>query len=71
VVNMGTMTGPMLLQPAMGWMLDHAWDGRMIDGVRVYGEAAWRMGFALALAWAVISLVMVSLSRETHCRQMQ
>jgi MFS family permease len=70
VVNMGTMTGPMVLQPAVGWMLDRAWDGAIMNGVRVYGEAAYRAGFGLILVWVVLSLLMVSMSRETHCRQM-
>jgi sugar phosphate permease len=70
VVNMGTMTGPMVLQPAVGWMLDRAWDGALVNGVRVYGEAAYRAGFGLILAWVVLSVVMVSMTRETHCRQM-
>lgn len=71
VVNMGTMTGPMVLQPAVGWVLDRYWDGTLAAGVRVYGEAAYRAGFALILAWTVLSLVLVSLTRETSCRQMK
>ncbi|MBI5018438.1 MAG: MFS transporter [Deltaproteobacteria bacterium] len=69
VVNMGVMAGPMLLQPAVGWVLDRAWDGRTLDGVRVYAWAAYRAGFALMVAWAVLALVLVCLTRETHCRQ--
>lgn len=35
LVNMGVMMGPMLLQPAVGWMLDRSWQGEIADGVRV------------------------------------
>ncbi len=71
VVNMGTMTGPMALQPAVGWVLDRYWDGSLAAGVRVYGENAYRAGFSLILGWTVLSLVLVSLTRETRCRQMK
>lgn len=69
VVNMGTMTGPMLLQPAVGWMLDQKWQGQMQAGVRVYGQEAYQAGFSLMLAWILLSLVLLFFTRETHCRQ--
>ena len=69
VVNMGTMTGPMLLQPAVGWMLDQKWQGHMQAGVRVYGLEAYRAGFSLMLAWILLSLLLLLFTRETHCRQ--
>jgi MFS family permease len=69
VCNMGSMMGPMLLQPAVGWMLDRKWDGAMSAGGRVYGLEAFRLGFSLLLAWTVLSLVLITLPRETGCRQ--
>jgi nitrate/nitrite transporter NarK len=69
VCNMGSMMGPMLLQPAVGWMLDRKWDGAMSAGGRVYGLEAFRLGFSLMLAWTVLSLVLITLTRETGCRQ--
>lgn len=71
VVNMGVMTGPMVLQPAVGWVLDRLWSGESLLGVRVYPWTAYRAGFALMLAWAALALVLVLLTRETHCRQRQ
>jgi hypothetical protein len=32
-VNMGVMMGPMLLQPAVGWILDRKWQGEVINGL--------------------------------------
>jgi len=69
VVNMGTMTGPMLLQPAVGWMLDQKWQGQMQAGVRVYGQEAYQAGFSLMMAWILLALVLLFFTRETHCRQ--
>ena len=70
VVNMGTMMGVMILQPAVGWMLDRHWSGAAVNGVRVYDAAAWQAGFALVFAWVVVSLACIALTRETHCRQL-
>jgi len=69
VVNMGVMMGPMLLQPAVGWMLDLGWQGGLSDGVRLYGLEAYRNGFGLMLAWLTLSLLLILFTRETHCRQ--
>jgi MFS family permease len=69
VINMGVMIGPMVLQPAVGWVLDRMWTGTMAAGVRVYPVAAYRDGFALMLAWITVSLVLLLFTRETGCRQ--
>ncbi|MEW6488973.1 MAG: MFS transporter [Thermodesulfobacteriota bacterium] len=69
VVNMGVMTGPMVLQPAVGWVLDRLWDGALVNGVRVYPWTAYRAGFALMLAWAALAFVLILLTRETRCEQ--
>ena len=70
VVNMGVMMGPMLLQPAVGWMMDLYWRGAMVNGVRHYSLTAYRAGFLLIVAWILVSLMLVCFTRETHCRQM-
>ena len=70
VINMGVMTGPMILQPAVGWVLDRMWTGDVVSGVRVYGADAYRSGFALMLAWITISFVLLFFTRETGCRQL-
>ncbi len=69
VVNMGVMTGPMVLQPASGWILDHLWRGQMAGGVPIYTAASYRSSFLLMLAWLCLSLVLLFFTRETGCRQ--
>jgi len=68
IANMGVMIGPMLLQPAVGLILDWRWGGAMVDGVRVYGAEAYRYGFALMLAWVLFSIVMLVMTKETGRR---
>ncbi len=69
VINMGTMTGVMILQPAVGWMLDRHWSGASANGARLYDAAAWQAGFALMYACVILSLVLICFARETGCKQ--
>ena len=69
VTNMGNMIGGMVMQPAVGWVLDRTWAGTLADGAPVYAFAAYRAGFALMLAWLAVAVVLAALTRETHCRQ--
>ncbi len=69
IVNMGVMTGPMVLQPAVGWILDQKWQGKMAAGIRVYPLEAYQVGFGLMLAWLALALVLLFFTRETHCCQ--
>ena len=71
LVNMGVMMGPMLLQPGVGWMLDRAWQGESVDGVRIYSFVAYQGGFALMLGWLALSALLILFTRETHCRHAQ
>jgi nitrate/nitrite transporter NarK len=67
--NVGNMIGPMLLQPAIGRVLDARWSGEVANGLRVYSPAAFRSGFLLIVAWSCLTAVLATLTRETHCRQ--
>lgn len=69
VANMGPLMGGMFLQPAVGWMLDRHWTGAMAGGARLYDAAAWTGGFALLATTVAVSLVLLTLARESHCRQ--
>jgi hypothetical protein len=56
---MGFMLGPTLLQPAVGWMLDRNWHGDWLNGAKIYSLNAYRAGFALMTAWALVSLGLI------------
>jgi len=70
VMNMGNIIGPMVLQPGIGLLLDRRWSGAMAHGVRVYGATAYRDAFAVMLIWSLASVVLLALTRESHCRQL-
>jgi MFS family permease len=69
IVNMGVMTGGMVMQPVVGWMLDLNWTGGVAEGVRVYDLAAYRTAFSLLFAWGALSVILLFFTRETHCKQ--
>jgi nitrate/nitrite transporter NarK len=71
IANMGNMLGGMIMQPAVGWILDRHWDGTLANGARVYDFGAYRAGFTLMIAWLAAALLLLVFVRETHCRQAQ
>ncbi len=68
VVNTGCFAGTALVQPLFGWIADKTWDGRVVEGTRVYGAADYHNGFLLMLGFAVLGLVATFFVRETYCR---
>lgn len=71
VANMGSMTGPMILQPVIGVLLDLNWSGVLAEnGARLYDAAAFRVAFSVLLVWLAASTLLTLFARETHCRQM-
>ncbi len=69
ILNMGVMAGPMIMQPAVGWILDLKWHGEFMNGVKIYNFSAYRYGFSLMFGWALLSAVLIFFTKETHCRQ--
>ncbi len=68
VVNVGIFLGPAILQPAVGWLMERTWDGRMEAGVRIYSATDWRNGLLLLTAAAVAGWFATLLVTETACR---
>jgi MFS family permease len=67
-INIGNMIGPMLLQPAIGRILEKNWAGGMVAGVRVYDLPAFYAAFLLIVGWAVLSCLLISATTETFCK---
>ena len=69
ICNMGVMSGPMILQPAVGIVLDYYWQGQVVGGIRQYSLVGYRLGFSLMLAWLAVGAVLIFFTKETRCRQ--
>jgi sugar phosphate permease len=59
ITNMGMMLGGMLMQPAVGIVLDRHWKGAIVNGARLYDFEAYQRGFTLMLAWAGLALAVL------------
>jgi MFS family permease len=68
VINTGGFLGAAILQPLVGWAMDQGWDGRQLDGARVYSEQNYQLGLGIMLAFAVAGLLGALFIRETNCR---
>jgi MFS family permease len=68
VINTGQMIGTPILQPVIGWILDSTWKGSWVQGARVYEASSFKLGFAVMLAWSLLSCLFVTFTRETRCR---
>ena len=71
IYNMGVMLGPMILQPAVGLILDLHRQGHMVDGIKQYSLDAYRIGFSLMLVWLVLGAILIFFTIETRCEQVQ
>ena len=68
LVNMCVVGSGAVMQPVIGWLLDLGWDGRIVEGARIYGADAYTTAFSVLIASNLLALVCVLLLRETYCR---
>ena len=68
VVNMSVLGVAAIMQPVLGKILDAHWQGTLVEGVRVYNEAAYFSAFIWLLVSSALSIIMVLGSQETYCR---
>ena len=68
LINTGAFLGAGILQPLVGWVMDRGWDGKIVEGARVYSAHNYQTGLSLMLAFAVVGLWGAWGIRETHCR---
>jgi MFS family permease len=54
-----------LFQPMVGWLLDLAWDGVLVEGARVYAVAAYELAFGVLVAGCVIGIFCAMAVRES------
>ncbi|MFI5333553.1 MAG: MFS transporter [Chlamydiales bacterium] len=57
-----------LSDPLTGKFLDLTWDGKMVDGARVFSMGAYKMAFLTLPAFLLISLLSLFKIKETHCK---
>jgi sugar phosphate permease len=68
VINTGGFLGAAILQPLVGWAMDRGWDGKLLDGARIYSGHNYQIGLGIMLAFALAGLIGAMFIRETNCR---
>ena len=64
MVNMFVIGSGAVFQPLIGWILDLNWDGRAVDGARVYSAAAYDWALAVLPLACCVGFVAALLSRD-------
>ena len=70
-VNMAVMGTSALFQPLIGALLDLGWDGRMVDGARIYSAENFKTALLVLIAAGVAACIAAALTRETYCQQVK
>ncbi len=65
VVNVGAFLGTAVMQPLVGWAIDHAHAGK---GGAPLGLADYQSGIAIMCGFSLLGLVATLFIRETYCR---
>ena len=70
VINMGVLTGPMLLQPLVGFLLDST-KPKAHTSMEIsvgFSFEDYRFAFVPVLIWLVLSVLALYLSQESYCK---
>lgn len=67
-MNMLNMIGGAVLQPFIGYLLDHYWKGVIIDGTRIYSIQDYYTALVVLPTIIFISLLLMPFIKETHCK---
>ncbi len=70
ISNMGMEMGAMILQPAIGLVLDLKWDGLLENGTRVYDLNAFHVAFGAIIGLSILGTILITFAKETFCQQL-
>lgn len=68
LINMCTVLSGAVSQPVVGLLLDSFWDGKTVNGARVYGLAAYQDAFLILPASFAASTIVWLFLKETYGR---
>ena len=70
LMNMCIVGSGAVMQPLIGWLLDLNWDGKLVDGARIYSADAFESALSSLIVVNATALMASFVLRETHCKQM-
>ena len=70
IVNSMTVASGAVLQPGVGFILDHVWNGQTHDNIPVYAASDYQAGFILVFATVVLGfLISLTLKESPFAKQ--
>ena len=69
LMNMCVVGAGAVMQPLIGWLLDLNWDGRLVEGARLYSADNYSIAFGSLLIVNALALGAAVILRETYCKQ--
>ena len=69
LMNMCIVGSGAVMQPLIGWLLDLNWDGKLVDGARIYSADAFESALSSLIVVNATALMASFVLRETHCKQ--
>ena len=69
LMNMFIVGAGAVVQPLIGWLLDENWDGRIVEGARVYSEQAFTIAFTSLLVVTSFAFIGTFFLQETYGKQ--
>ena len=67
LMNMMNTLGIALAQPAIGYILDHFWQGNLVDHVRAYSLESFHIALTLLPLGILTALILLPGVPETYC----
>ncbi len=68
--NMAVIASGVVLQPTVGFILQHFWDGARVNGVAVYSVHAYQIALLMIPVCFLLALIISSfLIKETYCQK--
>lgn len=68
IINGFVVGSGAVLQPLLGWLLDNAWDGTLVEGARIYGRGDYESAFLILPVIGVAGILIALSVRETFGR---
>ncbi len=68
-MNTLNMVGPTVFQPLVGYLLDLAWTGELVDGTRFYSVASYTIALSVLPTCLLLSILLIPFIKESYCKQ--
>jgi len=68
--NMAVITGGLILQPAVGFILKNQWAGKLIKNIPYYSHDAYELALLMMPVTFLVALFAACFIRETHCERL-